>query len=267
MKKWFNYNDVPCFTRKIFALFFILPSLLFVLTAAVLAIYTFIPIRLKVPEIQPAKNLTILAHGINDTPKTWSQDLATIIDRNQADSHAVALNWNDYAKSVFRCSVNGLRLGKKIGRHLSSRKEIKTVHLIGHSCGAFIVHGVCKGLRAGASTATIQATYLDPVSNFGGIFKNYGLSSFGSCADFADAYIDTGDSVPGSNQLLPQTHTFDVTPARDLSDYQGTPHLWPTQYYTKLVSTNQHPLLATDKNLQQKYPLNILVEVNQLPVN
>ena len=109
-------------------------------------------------------------------------------------------------------------------------------------------------MRARRREVVIQSTYLDPVSVYGGLFWNYGLTRFGACADFSDAYIDTEDGVPGSNQRLPSAHTFDVTQARKRTTFSGSPHVWPTAYYQQLVQRGQHLDLQRDRNLLSKFP-------------
>lgn len=248
-------------TQKLLLVSILLPPLLFVLASLLLLLYTFLPVPLTIPSLPESTRLTILAHGIYDTPDTWSRDMAQLIERNEgsaSDNPAVALNWNKYARSVFRCSVNGLRLGKKIGSQLVAEGSIKALHLIGHSCGSFVVYGICRGLKEEGADVMVQTTYLDPVSNYGGVYSSFGIKHFGSCADFSDAYIDTGDNVPGSNQLLPQTHTFDVTRIRKQTAQGANPHLWPVEFYRRQVKTNQYPLLRRDEQVTQKYPRGIL---------
>ncbi len=243
-----------------------LPTILFFLISFLLILYTFLPRSLDLPSIDTERNMTILAHGIHDTPLTWSNSLADIIEERDDTNHTIPLDWSKYAQSTFRCSVDGERLGRKIGQLLSSNKSLQSLHLIGHSCGSFVIYGICRGIREQSPWVNIQTTYLDPVSIYGGIFPNYGIDNFGNCANFSEAYIDTGDTVPGSNQLLPNTHTFDVTTVRHKARYTGTPHIWPTKYYTELTRSGLQPLLSREKDIRLRFRPNVLDKIESQPV-
>ena len=235
-----------------------LPTLLFLVGSLSLFIYTFWPVALEIPQFTPSGHMTLLSHGIYDTPASWATPLGEKIEQRMAGQSVQAIDWSKYSRSIFRCSVNGYRLGKKMGRKIAATAEVTSLHLIGHSCGAFVVYGLCKGVKENRSEITVQTTYLDPVSNYGGFWKGYGLNHFGNCADFSEAYIDTGDQVPGSNELVPNTHTVDVTNARKKSSYDGNPHLWPLEYYSHLVEKGRNPLLVRESDLADRYPTGTL---------
>ena len=138
--------------------------------------------------------------------------------------------------------VAGKELGFEIGKHLASQPNLNGIHAIGHSCGAFVVLGICEGAKSVNPSIIVQTTYLDPVSVYSGVFWDYGIVHFGTCADFSDNYIDTRDTVPGSNQALPHTYTFDVTQQQPKKNAQYPPHAWPTRFYINAYKTNQVPL-------------------------
>lgn len=239
--------------KKIVLILLGLPTVLFIMAALTLALYTFIPVRLEVPEIKAENKLSLLFHGIHDTPESWSSELADVMNRHWKGHKAIAIDWSQYADSVFRCSVNGLQLGKKIGRQLHNKKEVEHLHLIGHSCGSFVIYGICKSLKQEKSSISIQTTYLDPVSNFGGFFTHYGVDYFGRCGDFSENYFDSGDKVPGSNEPLPEPANFDVTSARLNAEYLGNPHVWPVEYYMQLVRKRKNPQLWMNAHLTQEF--------------
>ena len=82
-----------------------------------------------------------------------------------------------------------------------------------------------------------------------------GVQGSGSgCADFSDAYIDTEDDVPGSNQPLPNAYTVDVTAVRKRSAYTGTPHVWPTDYYRGRVLLGDYLQASKDKSIEVNFP-------------
>ena len=126
-----------------------------------------------------------------------------------------------------------------------------------------MIEGICEAVKSDRKDVLIQTTFLDPVSVYGGIFWNYGVEKFGSCSDFGDSYIDTGDPVPGSNDLIPHTITFDVTGARKKSGFKGLPHVWPVVYYQGLVREGRNPELIKDSGILNEYSPGTLVRVEQ----
>lgn len=217
--------------------------------------------------------LTLSAHGVKDTPASWSDALQSTFAVVEHSSFSklkkqhISLSWQPYSDNVFICSVTGKNIGYELGEQIGKMPKLKAVHLVGHSCGSFVIFGLCESLKEQNSSIGIQTTYLDPVSVYSGIFWDYGLNNFGRCADFSDAYIDTEDSVPGSNQALPYVYTFDVTQTRVGDDLTYTPHQWPTIFYLNALKKNQVPIYYKStpqisknlqKNLLMKWPQNNL---------
>lgn len=244
----------------------IIPGIPFVLASAGFVMYTFWPInldRVEWPEITPTtEHVVLISHGLRDTASSWSAALAKTLDQRDGTSQVIALDWNPYSQNALRCSVDGKRIGHRFGEHVANHPGLVSIHLIGHSCGAFINLGVCRAIKEKRPDVSVQTTYLDAVSIYGGMFWDYGLNNFGACADFSDAYIDTGDDVPGSNVRLPAAHTFDVTDARLSSDYAGSPHLWPTVFYRQRAEQGQIPDLAISPDLNLRYPVGVLERID-----
>jgi hypothetical protein len=262
--------------RWLFLLIFVLvifPGLSFILASGTLLAYTYWPIsypKLAMPSINPnAQHIVLIAHGLRDTNATWSTPLKKIMEEKNSGqtsiSQFIALDWNPYSSTTFRCSIDGKRIGALLGEAMSASSQLQSVHLIGHSCGSFVIFGLCESLKEKRQTISIQTTYLDPVSIYGGLFWDYGIDNFGRCADFSEAYIDHDDTIPGSNQLLPNTHTFDVTEAKYAIDFMQSPHVWPTYYYQQLVSTGSYPSLKDNKQLSTKYPRGKLEIIKSAP--
>lgn len=260
MKKW----SIPTYFRNRSLLFWlvmllvIVPGVPFVLAMIGFVLYTFWPIslgRVALPKPDPGTDhLVIISHGMGDTAESWPRALARTLARNNGHSTIIALDWNPYSQNALRCSVDGKRLGERIGKQAAKHPGLASVHLIGHSCGAFVNLGACRAIKDRQPDVLVQTTYLDAVSVYGGLFWNYGLDNFGTCADFSDAYIDTGDGVPGSNVPLPAAHTFDVTAARLSSGYAGPAHVWPTEYYLQHAAQGYMPDLATSRDIKSRYP-------------
>ncbi len=252
------------------ALFLWLPTASFALVSLSMIGYTFFPtdtqIYASVMANNKAQHVTIISHGMQDAPNSWSSDLQRILAVQNPSVQVIALDWSDDARSVFRCSVQGRRIGAYLGERLSSNANLKSVHVIAHSCGSFVNLGICEALQASRPEVLVQATYLDPVSVYGGLFWSYGVEHFGRCATFSDAYIDTEDDVPGSNQLLPATHTFDVTAIKKCSGFDGNPHVWPTAYYVRI----SQGLLNLDQRvhtaLLKEFPKGRLSTLSQSPL-
>jgi len=201
--------------------------------------------------------LAILAHGVRDNTTSWISPLLVLYRNNGFAGDVLPVDWSKYAGSSLTCAVEGKRIGELIGQRVARSSDVRAVHLIGHSCGAFVVYGACMAIKEKRPDIVVQATYLDPVSVYGP-FWNYGLNHFGYCTDYSEAYIDTEDDVPGSNRLVPNTHTYNVTAARTPDHFDVRPHNWPTIYYRKLVEMNRQPELWRDRNLPISRPPGVL---------
>lgn len=218
-------------------LLLILPLAIFLLVSALIMAYMYWPKSFD--EINTAqlktdgKHITVLAHGLRGGLSTWINPLRELYEEKHHPGTVVGIDWSPYAQSSLTCAVNGKRIGNQVGAQLASNQSINTVHLIGHSCGAFVIYGACQAIKEADLDIVVQTTYLDPVSIYG-ISRNYGLEHFGTCADYSEAYIDTEDGFAGSDQLIPNTHTYDVTQVRRQSGSEIPPHVWPTVYYRRL---------------------------------
>lgn len=232
--------------RWVLILFLYLPVGLFVLGSIVFIVYMFWPVNLddlESPDFSrtpKAKQVFILSHGLKDSSATWAEPLANTLKNRYPRSNVVTLEWDQYSTSPFTCSVIGKRIGEKLASQLVDNDELQTLHLIGHSCGAFVNYGMCTELKRLKKKIYIQTTYLDPVSVYGGVFWNYGVNNFGRCADYSDTFYDTEDNVPGSNNALEHSHSYNVTDFKTLEPtHNSSPHLWPTLFYNELVKNDQ----------------------------
>lgn len=219
------------------------------------------------PEVE---YLTFSAHGVKDTPASWSDELQRTYSQIQQlpfsdlKKQQISFSWQPYSDNVFNCSVDGKNIGIRLGEQIAQLPKLKGVHLVGHSCGSFVILGVCEALKERKVSMSVQTTYLDPVSVYSGIFWDYGVNNFGRCADFSDAYIDIQDTVPGSNQALRNAYTFDVTHTRVSNKLDYAPHAWPTMFYIHALKKNQVPIYyksthkfsaGFQKNMLMTWPL------------
>lgn len=205
----------------------------------------------ELPIPKDMQYLTLSAHGVKDTPQSWSNHLQSLLavrsTKKQQLNHS--LDWQQYSSYALTCSVYGKEIGRQIGLQLVKQKQLEFVHIIGHSCGSFVVYGLCQQLKKSRPEIKVHTTYLDPASVYAGFWWDYGIERFGSCADFSDVYIDTEDNVPGSNLPLPHAHTFDVTRIRIKKSIKVDPHYWPAQYYLEELEKGKVPLLFENQRI------------------
>lgn len=93
---------------------------------------------------------------------------------------------------------------------------------------------------------TLHLTLLDPFLGKGLDFE-WGRTRFGTRADFAEAFLNRGDGVPGTEVAVDAAHTFDVTNASTkpggLTGSQA--HWWPTDAYGVVEPGFSHSWEAT----------------------
>ena len=200
--------------------------------------------------------LIILIHGKGDNPSSWAEGFAAELEKNilTSQQQAVTVDWGQYSNDLFRSTLNGRRIGHDIGSKLVRNNKLQRLHLIGHSAGSFVVYGICEIVRKKRAEVFIQTSYLDPVSIYGGIDWGYGTRNFGSCANISDAYIDRDDGVPGSNAPLDYPHTFDVTALKNGASFNGSPHVWPIEYYRRAVLQQRLPYWNPTRKVLSDFP-------------
>ena len=202
----------------------------------------------------------LMAHGATGDTKAWVDPLAEIYRQQGVDAQLMPIDWSQYAKNPYLCATKGTAIGERIGQQLAQSQFLESVHLIGHSCGGFVIYNACLELKKQKPTVLVQTTYLDPVSIYGAE-RYFGVEHFGDCADYSDAYVDTEDQVVGSNQALVHAQTYDVTEERRAQGYTGLPHNWPTVFYQQAVKQQALTTLFDDPSLVDKEP-----EENLIPL-
>lgn len=237
------------------------PALAGVVVTAGFLTYMFWPrsyaaLRLPVPTTG-VEHVVMLAHGVRDDPLSWSQPLARSLATDDK-IHAVALDWSAYANNPLRCSVEARRIGRAFAQALAQSSTLASVHLVGHSCGAFVVLGACEALERLSPGVRVQATYLAPLSVYAGMLTGYGVDRFGRCGAFSEAYIDTQDRTPGAGVPLPNAFTFDVTALRAQARFSGSPHLWPVQFYVRHRSAGLAPDIRVGEALTERFPRGVV---------
>ncbi len=203
------------------------------------------------PRIADVNNLVLIAHGWN-TPyeqegEMWidemAQDIRTYIDMHRPDAddwEVVPYDWRYLAGSRTNpilpdtALTNAVALGALEGQFLATF-NYEHVHLIGNSAGAALVDKIADYIKAASPSTKVHVTFLDAYAP--GTFAD----SYGDSADWADQYLNRGDS-PWTEEALPHAHNVDVTrinPTPSLNLI--TNHSWPRKFYQEsLISQPEY---------------------------
>uniref|UniRef100_A0A7S4QXI5 DUF676 domain-containing protein n=1 Tax=Ditylum brightwellii TaxID=49249 RepID=A0A7S4QXI5_9STRA len=169
-------------------------------------------------------------------------------------------DWSENRGSVLTAAFDGEAVGEAVAKSiLESLKdggELRSIHSIGVSVGAFAANEMARTIyqRTRSSSYSscdkpplVRLTLLDPFCSRGVWGNGYGASNFGRDADYAVHYLNTDDPVPTTNDPLPLCVCFDVTGAKERDDFvlpEGeTMHCWPLAYYSRFG-------LSEEKNWQ-----------------
>lgn len=179
--------------------------------------------------------LVLLVHGGGDDPRVWAEEMADSIEEIQAlqgtdDAWDVeALDWSDDADNLLTAAARGRRVGEALVPAIS---EWRDVHVIAHSVGAHVAHGIADT----ELVRSLHLTLLDPFVGSGLVRWGFGRTRFGTGSAFAEAYVNRDDGVPSTDGLLEQAHVFDVTTTRPSSlDGAQDAHRWPVEFYRTSV--------------------------------
>lgn len=148
--------------------------------------------------------------------------------------------WAPMSDNIFRAASNGQHVGVELGRQLARLAQLRSVRLIAHSAGSYLLDPLCESYRQMAPHgARVEMTFLDPIGTMGTWDYGYGYRNHGRCADFASAYINLDDPVPGTNAPLEHGFNVDVTRAASRRGFRGEGHVWPIQYYLDHLTVEQ----------------------------
>lgn len=175
--------------------------------------------------------LILLVHGGGDDPSVWAQDLVDPMTDVLDDPSAWIVHpvdWTDDASGRVRAASRGRRIGEELAETVDAYER---VHLVAHSVGAHLAHGV-----ATTTTADVQLTLLDPFVGSGLVRWGYGRDRFGEGALWAEAYVNTDDGVPSTDGELDLVHVFDVTREAGSVDREEG-HRWPIVFYADSVGS------------------------------
>ncbi len=216
--------------------------------AAAVQVYSLVPARFPVrPLALPAdtRQLVLLFHGSGGRDEPTLMALEERLRRLQPPrSGAVILRyvWAPHSDDKLRTYPNGVRVGAVLGEELAGLPDLESIHMIAHSAGAYVLEPLCEAYRAavaarppaaasGRQGARITMTYLDPIGFRGPLDPGFGARTYGSCADEAEAFINTDDPAPATASVLQHGRTTDVTADPARAKFDGGGHRWPVQYY------------------------------------
>ncbi len=254
--------------KKLALWLLVLPGIPFLLLSLGIFLYAFWPISLsqfQAPTLSSDSQYLFLAvHGVKDRAGGWAGELANFLanrERTENPSEQyIALDWNPYAQNTFRCAVDGQRIGEHYAAYLATKKQLRDLHLVAHSCGSFVIYGLCKQLKNLRPDINIQTIYLAPTTVYGGLFWHYGSSRFGSCADFSELFFDADDKVPGASHPLINAYNTELFTTSNSK--KRSPHLRPIDYYRNKAQSGDARQLRDDAQLAIDYPPGHLVKVN-----
>ena len=217
-----------------------------------------------------ARGLVVIAHGSGDTAREWPLRLERAlrelpVPQHHWDIHRI--DWYEASVDRLAAPAAGYRIGHGVGRQIAERRAgYQVIHLVAHSAGAHLIHGIADGFTSATSSAgsasvaaaptgaaraasepaasepaVLLATFLDPFVARSVFQMRWGVSRFGANVLAAENYFAAGDPVPFTNTALDHARNVDLTPLvppRDdpPSDYV---HYWPIQFY--IQGTADHP--------------------------
>jgi hypothetical protein len=203
-------------------------------------LYARYPADFPVPALAPPADTRVLVLLLHGSGGREEPSLIALEQRfrelaaARGDVAVMRYVWSPHSDTRLRARVNGWRVGDALGREVAALPTISVVHLVGHSAGAYPVQAFCEGYRAaGGGRGRILSTFLDPIGFNGALNSGWGAQELGSCADYAEAYINTDDPVPATNAPLEQAWNVDVTALRPAT---ADGHRWPVEYYLGRLS-------------------------------
>ncbi len=228
---------------------------LVILAVVGIEVYSIFPVAIDaktLPIEEDTEQIVIIVHGLGDDAEGWPKALKKRLEtftRKEKGRKIITYDWNPYSLSSLRASTDGTTIGQDLGRQLAQAKNLKKIHLIGHSVGSFLIDALCKMYKErAAKSAEVRMTFLDPFCMKGTLNWWHGQQSFGKCGDFTEAYVNTDDPVPTTNEPLAHAYNFDVTRNSFRSKFKGKSHWWPVNYVTNYEDPRQLIYLSRDHN-------------------
>jgi hypothetical protein len=186
------------------------------------------------------EEVTLVFHGAGGQDQYTDELMANLRAKCAGrGQHAAMIDWSTLSSNILQASFSGQRVGREAARRLLERCcnsdngtcNLKRVHLIGISVGAFAADEACAAIKARlGSDVACQLTLLDPFQQRGVIGTGFGNANFGRTADYAIHYLNTDDPVPSTNAPLTKyCAVMDITKLRPEEIFG---HDWPVVYYS-----------------------------------
>ena len=165
------------------------------------------------------EEVTLVFHGAAGQDQYTDELMANLRAKCARKTQYVAMiDWSALSSNILQASFSGQRVGREAARRLlerccnggntsgSSSKgtcNLKRVHLIGISVGAFAADEACAAIKSQLGDNVLcQLTLLDSFQQRGVVGTGYGNGNFGKTADYATHYLNTDDPVPSTNEPL-----------------------------------------------------------------
>tara|TARA_Y100001934_G_C12286285_1_gene742484 strand:+ start:610 stop:1362 length:753 start_codon:yes stop_codon:yes gene_type:complete len=202
----------------------------------------FEPALMPLPDFDSQANgIVVVIHGSGDRADMWPAELLQAFVEAEGDAlvwDRWAYDWSTDAENRMQAAEMGLLHGAHIASLLLEQGRYTSVHLIGHSVGGFVVHQATLSLKErDQNMPSVHATYLDPFSGLRFVDWTFGEREFGKHADFAEAYVNVGDSAPSTDGPFLQLHNFDVTAVAKPDNMNHEGHWWPIDAYLQTIGT------------------------------
>ena len=220
------------------------------------------------------EEITFVFHGAGGQDENTDELMKTLSSSSSNNNKAMVqmVDWSSDSSNLLQASVNGMNIGKRIAESLTdillpdrtggnndddstrSLHQLRRIHIIGISVGAFAAHSFIQEFNSKFKRQTvssssssnnnnnnhqdnvyIQATFLDPLCSKGVLAFKYGENEFGKGCNYAQQFLNTDDPVPFTNTNLVNCATIDVTNSRPEEIFG---HDWPLIYYTKYALPN-----------------------------
>lgn len=154
--------------------------------AAGLQVYALGLARFPVPALTVARDtreLVLIFHGSGGRNEPTVMALEEQLGRGIRAGSGRSVQryvWSPYSDDRLRAYANGTRVGNRLGEQLAALPNLRSLHLIAHSAGAYILEPLCRAYRARTLTRIrIRMTYLDPIGLRGPLEPGWGLSTTG----------------------------------------------------------------------------------------
>ena len=194
------------------------------------------------------EEVTLVFHGAAGQDQYTDELMARLRARCASKTQYVAMiDWSALSSNILQASFSGQRVGREAARRLLERcctggddkRNLKRVHLIGISVGAFAADEACAAIKNQlGENVQCQLTLLDPFQQRGVVGTGYGNANFGKTADYAIHYLNTDDPVPSTNDPLAKyCAVVDVTKLRPEEIFG---HDWPLVYYSGIEKRRQN---------------------------